>query len=158
VEGIVLCTQGPTAVSYTGPGKQAVSRPHSTAAARIQSEIRSYGIYGGQSGTGENFLRVLHFLMSSRPALGSTQPPIQGVPGALFPGVKRPWRETHHSPPASTEVKKIWIYTSTPQYVFRGIFTLLYLTSTSSESSHSTNFSTVINRPIIDAIHIIVVK
>jgi hypothetical protein len=29
-----------------------------------------------------------HFSMSSRPALGSTRPPIQWVPGALSPGVK----------------------------------------------------------------------
>jgi hypothetical protein len=28
----------------------------------------------------------VHFSMSSRPALGSTQPPIQWVPGALSPG------------------------------------------------------------------------
>jgi hypothetical protein len=43
----------------------------------------------------KNFL----FSTSFRPALGSTQPPIQwaGV-GALFPlAVKRPWHETHHS-------------------------------------------------------------
>jgi hypothetical protein len=37
------------------------------------------------------------FSTSSRPALGSTQPPIQWVPGALFPGVKRPGREADHS-------------------------------------------------------------
>jgi hypothetical protein len=35
-----------------------------------------------------------------------------------FPGVKRPGREADHSPPASAEVKKMWIYTSTPPYVF----------------------------------------
>ncbi|PNF43534.1 hypothetical protein B7P43_G03911, partial [Cryptotermes secundus] len=33
-----------------------------------------------------------------------------------FPGVNRPGRETHHSPPASAEVKNIWIYTFTPPY------------------------------------------
>jgi hypothetical protein len=44
----------------------------------------------------------------------STQPPVQWVPGALSPGVKRPGREDDHSPPTSAEVKKIWIYTSTP--------------------------------------------
>jgi hypothetical protein len=33
---------------------------------------------------------------SSRPALGSTQPPIQWVTGALSPGVKRPGREADH--------------------------------------------------------------
>jgi hypothetical protein len=30
------------------------------------------------------------------------------------PGVKRQGREAQHSPPASAEVKKMWIYTSTP--------------------------------------------
>jgi hypothetical protein len=28
--------------------------------------------------------------------------------------VKRPEREEDHSPPANAEVKKVWIYTSTP--------------------------------------------
>jgi hypothetical protein len=58
------------------------------------------------------------FPTSPRPALGSTQPPIQWVTGSLSPGVKRPGREADHSPPASAEVKKMWIYTSTPSYVF----------------------------------------
>jgi hypothetical protein len=53
--------------------------------------------------------RVKNFLIcaSSRPALGSTQPPIQWIPGDLSPGVKRLGREADHSPPANTEVKKI---------------------------------------------------
>jgi hypothetical protein len=46
------------------------------------------------------------------------QPPIQWVPGALSLGVKRPGREADHSPPASVEVKRMWIYTSTPSYAF----------------------------------------
>jgi hypothetical protein len=37
---------------------------------------------------------------------------------ALSPGVKRQGPEAEHSPPASAEVKKIWIYTSTPPYAF----------------------------------------
>jgi hypothetical protein len=37
---------------------------------------------------------------------GPTQPPIQRVPRALSPGVKRPGREADHSPPTSAEVKK----------------------------------------------------
>jgi hypothetical protein len=49
---------------------------------------------------------------------GSTQPPIQGVPGALSLGVKRQGSEADHSLPASAEVKKMWIYTSTPPYAF----------------------------------------
>jgi hypothetical protein len=64
-------------------------------------------------GGGKNF----HFSMSSRPVLGPTQLPIQWVPGALYLGVKRPGREADQSPPASAEVKKIWINTSTPPYV-----------------------------------------
>jgi hypothetical protein len=35
-----------------------------------------------------------------------------------FPEVKRPWREAEHSPPTSAEVKKMWIYTSTPPDAF----------------------------------------
>jgi hypothetical protein len=42
---------------------------------------------------------------ASRPALGVTQPPIQWVPGALPPGVKRQRREADQSPPSSAEVK-----------------------------------------------------
>jgi hypothetical protein len=36
-----------------------------------------------------------------------------------FPGVKRPWHEVNYSPPASAEVEKMWIYTSTPPYSFK---------------------------------------
>jgi hypothetical protein len=39
--------------------------------------------------------------------------------GALSPGVKRQGREAENSPPASAEVKKMWIYTSTPTYAFK---------------------------------------
>jgi hypothetical protein len=44
------------------------------------------------------------------------QPPTQWVPGLLFSGVKRQERETDHSPLTSAEVKKTWIYASTPSY------------------------------------------
>jgi hypothetical protein len=43
---------------------------------------------------------------TSRPALGSTQPPIQGVRGALSVGVKRPGREADYSPQSSAEAKE----------------------------------------------------
>jgi hypothetical protein len=33
-------------------------------------------------------------------------------------GVKRQVREADHSPPTNAEVKKMWIYTSTPSYAF----------------------------------------
>jgi hypothetical protein len=41
-----------------------------------------------------------------------------GYGGALSLGVKLPGREADHSPRTSAEVKKTWIYTSTPPYVF----------------------------------------
>jgi hypothetical protein len=41
-----------------------------------------------------------------------------GYRGALSPGVNRPGHEADHSPPAGAEVKKTWIYTSTPPYAF----------------------------------------
>jgi hypothetical protein len=63
---------------------------------------------------GHNFLSST----SSRPVLGPTQPPVQWLPGALSLGVKRPGREADHAPSASAEAKKMWIYTSTPLYVF----------------------------------------
>jgi hypothetical protein len=59
-------------------------------------------------GGGKNF----HFSMLSTPALGPTQPPIQWVPGALSPEVKRQGREADHSPQTTAEVKKMWLYTS----------------------------------------------
>jgi hypothetical protein len=49
---------------------------------------------------------------------GSTQHPIPMGTGSISQGVKRPEREADHSPPASIEVKKVWIYTSTPPYAF----------------------------------------
>jgi hypothetical protein len=42
-------------------------------------------------------LGIFLFTTASRPALGLTQPPIQGVPGALSLGIKRPGREADHS-------------------------------------------------------------
>jgi hypothetical protein len=45
-------------------------------------------------------------------------PPSQWVLGALTPEVKRQGREPDYSPPTSAEVNKMWIYTSTPSYVF----------------------------------------
>jgi hypothetical protein len=58
------------------------------------------------------------FLTSFRPVLRPTKPPIQWVPGTLSTEVKRRGHEADHSPPTSAEVKKIWIYTSTPPYAF----------------------------------------
>jgi hypothetical protein len=53
-----------------------------------------------QEGRSSSSDRVKNFLFS-RPALGSTQPPIQWVPGA-----ERPGRETDHSLPNCAQVRK----------------------------------------------------
>jgi hypothetical protein len=81
---------------------------------RLWSQDSSVGIATGY-GLGDRGVgvlspdRVKNFLSftSSRPALGPTQTPVQWVTGALTPGVKRPGREADHSPPTSTEVKKM---------------------------------------------------
>jgi hypothetical protein len=58
-------------------------------------------------------LGIFLFTMSGL-VLGPTQPPIQGVPGALSLGVKWPGHEADHSATSSAEVKNVLSYTSTP--------------------------------------------
>jgi hypothetical protein len=69
-------------------------------------------------GLDDRGVRVRIPVVSSIFASPRRQPPVQWVPGALSPRIKRPGREADHLPPASTEVNKIWIYTSTPPYAF----------------------------------------
>jgi hypothetical protein len=59
-----------------------------------------YGLFGRGSipSRGKRF-----FFSPQRPR--PTQPPIQWLPGALSPGIKRQVREADHSPPVSAEVK-----------------------------------------------------
>jgi hypothetical protein len=64
---------------------------------------------GSSPGRVKNFLHP----KSSIPALGSIQPPIPWVLG-----VKQLGHEADDSPPASVEVKKMWVYISTPPYAF----------------------------------------
>jgi hypothetical protein len=66
-------------------------------------------------------LGIFLFTTASRPTLGSTQPSIQSVPGAVSLAVKRPGREADHSPPSSAEVKNAWSYTSTPPIRLHGV-------------------------------------
>jgi hypothetical protein len=76
---------------------------------------------GRPTGRSSSPRRVKNFLfsMSPRPALLCTQPHIQWVPGANSSRVKQSGHEADHSPPASAEVKKMWIYTSTLPYGFK---------------------------------------
>jgi hypothetical protein len=60
-------------------------------------------------------------------ALGLTQPLVQWVPGALFPGIKQPRREINQSPPSSAKVKNAWSCTSTLPYFFMTRCLIKYL-------------------------------
>jgi len=85
-------------------------------------------------------LGIFLFTTASRKALGSTQPPIQWVTGALSLGVKLPGRKCDHSLPTSAEdmnacssVKKkhrknFNLLYSTLLYFTLLYFTLLYFT------------------------------
>jgi hypothetical protein len=53
------------------------------------------------------------FFKSFRPALRRAQPPIQWVPNALSSWVKRPQRESDHSPLSRVEVKNEYSYIAT---------------------------------------------
>jgi hypothetical protein len=44
--------------------------------------------------------------------------PIQWIPGALSPGVKRTGREDDNSPQSNAEVKNAWSCASAPTYAF----------------------------------------
>jgi len=51
-------------------------------------------------------LEIFLFTTMSRPALGPTQPPMQGTRGFSL-GVKQLGREADHSPPPSAKVKNV---------------------------------------------------
>jgi hypothetical protein len=70
---------------------------------------------------GRGNAKFLLFATASRPALGPTQSSIQWVPGTLYPSVKRPGRETDHSPPTNAEVKNAWSCASTPSTRLHGV-------------------------------------
>jgi hypothetical protein len=80
---------------------QAVSRWLPTAAARVRARVWSSGIYGGQSGAGAGFLRVLRFPLP-KPFIPSTSPSSQS------PGQRRTeWTQYGlHSPLCKLQKKK----------------------------------------------------
>jgi hypothetical protein len=58
------------------------------------------------------------FATTCRLSLGTTQPSLQWIPGAISPGVKQPGREANNSPRSSVEIKNTLSYTSTSPYAF----------------------------------------
>jgi hypothetical protein len=72
-------------------------------------ELDDGGVGVPSPGSSKNF----HFSISSRPALGPTQPPIQRVPGA-----NRQRHAADHSTPTNAEVKKLDLYIHPQPRVF----------------------------------------
>jgi len=66
-------------------------------------------------------------------ALGTTQPPIQWVPGALSLGIKQQGREANHSPPPSAKVKCVEIYLHSPIHLHGMVL--------SQKKKHKDNFT-----------------
>jgi hypothetical protein len=83
---------------------------------------------------------IFLFSIASRPALGPIQPPIQWVPGAISPEVKRPGREAGHLPPSNAEVKNGGAIPPLPDMSsWRGAYLI----------KHRDNFTFYIIRPIV---------
>jgi hypothetical protein len=79
----------------------------------VTAQWYSAGLRAGWSAGDGNF--SLHHRVQTG---SGAHPASYSVPGALSLWVKWPGREVDHSPPSNAEVKKVWSYTSTPQYVF----------------------------------------
>jgi hypothetical protein len=78
----------------------------------------SVGIAVGYGTDGQRSIplkvKIFLFFTASRQALGPNQPPLQWVPGALLPGIKRPVCEANHSPPSIAEIKSGGVYLHFP--------------------------------------------
>jgi hypothetical protein len=100
--------------------------------------------------TVKNFI----FCKSSRPALGSTKPPIHWVPGALSPGVKRPGREADHRQLVPRSRKYGFIH-SLPPYAFMAKCLIKHRAFTSYEKSNcgllGSSGSKILNPPSTEA-------
>jgi hypothetical protein len=74
---------------------QAVNRRLPTAAARVLARVRSCGIYGGQSGTGAGFLRLIRLpLLILIPPIAA-QPIIWGWYNRPNSGRSTKWTQSH---------------------------------------------------------------
>jgi hypothetical protein len=85
--------------------KYCESKLQNKISSRYSDWIRAGGLRGQLSSPSRG--SIFSFSTSSRPALGSTQPSIEWVPGALSPELQRPGRDADHSPSDDAEVKKM---------------------------------------------------
>jgi hypothetical protein len=80
---------------------QAVCRRLPSAVVRVRAQVRSRGICGGQSGTGERFLRVLRFplpILIPRTAPHSSSSIIRGWYNRPTSGRRTKWTQSHPTP------------------------------------------------------------
>jgi hypothetical protein len=101
----------------------------STRIPRHRKEPRKSGLYSDWLQAGRPKSRSCspcsinnsHFSTSSRSTVEPTRLPIQWVPVVPFPEVKQSGPDADYSPPTSAEVKKTWLYTSTPLHIFMAV-------------------------------------
>jgi hypothetical protein len=55
---------------------------------------------------------IISFSKASKPAVGSTQPSIQGKSETFCSAIRQPVHEVDQSPPSRDEFKNVWRYTS----------------------------------------------
>jgi hypothetical protein len=91
---------------------------HSLVPIMISWLYNAWNVTGYMTSSSPGRIKNFLFFTRSKSALGSTEPPIEGVSGGSLLEGKAAGREADHTPPAGAEVKKMWIYTSTPQYAF----------------------------------------
>ena len=71
----------------------------------------------GRSRVRISLRKIYIFFLVPSDRLWSPSSLLLSMHGGTFPGIKRPGRDSDHSPPFSTEVKQQLSYTSTPPYV-----------------------------------------
>jgi hypothetical protein len=77
-----------------------------------------YGLEDGGVGVRVPVGQEFSFLRVVQTGSGVRQTSYTMGTGGFFLVGKAPGRGADHSPPTSDEVKKMWIYTSTPPYAF----------------------------------------
>lgn len=68
---------------------------------------------------------IFLYSTASKPNLGTTQPPIQRVPGCLTLGIKQPGSEAGRSPPCTAEVKNAGTISALPLPLWGGGFNMI---------------------------------
>jgi hypothetical protein len=100
-------------VVNTVPYKAVILLPYGATLSFLFTRIRpARPGFNSQQGLG-----IFLFTTAFRPVLWPSQPPLQWILGALFPGLMQLGPVADHSPPCSAKVNAC-SYTSTPPYVF----------------------------------------